>query len=613
MLDDVLVAQTCYVGPSVVSPRTDVFQEDRSLPINVSKYPICVRQLPESSGGRVISVFESCILGTCECTHHIGGVLSQLRPCQIGCFLYSNDCTLPSSMVKETWDGVCDGFSIVDNVEIPSYECQNYKSILEEDFSDQMSSIVMSDLEEGRINHVSHIPHCVHAMGGVGKSDGSLRPITDCSMPESRTINNFMETTCKKFSYKSVDTLAQVLSPGDYICVSDISSAFRSVSILPEHRTFQGLSWILNGEKMYFEGNRLTFGLKCAPYIFNLLSTMIVDMANSQGISRIVNYLDDFAIAESTEEECKISQSKLLRILRQIGFAVSWSKLEMPSTRVKFLGIIVDTCDMSLSLPLYKVEKLLEKIKIIESKNKATKKELESIAGLMAHCSSVVKGGRTFSRRVYDLCNNTARRSTTNLSIEILADFSWWKSFCNVFNGSAKIIPRCKSTSLISDSSMWGFGAWCDTDWLIGSWSNENLPCFDQHDHIVSSSETDVSNASINTLELWPVLVGLTRWAPMYRDSTIEIITDNSQVLYMINTGRSSSKPCMSWLREIFWLCFIYNVDIYACYIRSEDNVMADALSRCNNPGKLSLCKHLIITNCMCCYDMLDRSYSEGS
>ena len=118
------------------------------------------------------------------------------------------------------------------------------------------------------------------------------------------------------------------------------------------------------------------------------------------------------------------------------------------STRVKFSGIIVDTCEMSLSLPMYKVDKLLEKIVAIESKKNATKKELESIAGLMAQCSSVVKGDRTLCRRVYDVCSETPRYSVTTLSDEILADFSWWKSFCNVFNGSAKIIPRCKSTSV---------------------------------------------------------------------------------------------------------------------------------------------------------------------
>ena len=57
-------------------------------------------------------------------------------------------------MVHEIWEGACDGFRIVDDVEIPSYECKNYKSILTDEFSQQMSSIILSDLAEGKIVEV---------------------------------------------------------------------------------------------------------------------------------------------------------------------------------------------------------------------------------------------------------------------------------------------------------------------------------------------------------------------------------------------------------------------------------------------------------------------------
>ena len=39
--------------------------------------------------------------------------------------------------------------------------------------------------------------------------------------------------------------------------------------------------------------------------------------------------------------------------------------------------------------------------------------------------------------------------------------------------------------------------------------------------------------------ELWPVVVGLKRWAAKYMNSKVNIVTDNMQVLAMINTGRS--------------------------------------------------------------------------
>ena len=63
------------------------------------------------------------------------------------------------------------------------------------------------------------------------------------------------------------------------------------------------------------------------------------------------------------------------------------------------------------------------------------------------------------------------------------------------------------------------------------------------------------------------------------------MITDNMQVLAMLCTGRSANKLCMSWLGEIFWLCFLWNIDITASYIKSADNLLADALSRVPEGG----------------------------
>ena len=52
------------------------------------------------------------------------------------------------------WNGIFDGFKIVDDVAIPSYECQNYKSILDKKFVGEMSSILNADLAKGRIKYV---------------------------------------------------------------------------------------------------------------------------------------------------------------------------------------------------------------------------------------------------------------------------------------------------------------------------------------------------------------------------------------------------------------------------------------------------------------------------
>ena len=135
------------------------------------------------------------------------------------------------------------------------------------------------------------------------KSDGKLRPITDCSRPDGLSINNFMCTTFEPFTYNSVDTAVQVLDPEDFMSVVDISSAYRSVNVFSGHTRFQGLRWDFGNGPEVLRDNRLCFGLRSAPNIFNSLSNFIVEIAKSRGAPRIINYLDDFLVIADSEEQ----------------------------------------------------------------------------------------------------------------------------------------------------------------------------------------------------------------------------------------------------------------------------------------------------------------------
>ena len=204
-----------------------------------------------------------------------------------------------------------------------------------------------------------------------------------------------MSTTCNEFTYNSVNDVTKDLVHGDFMCVVDIASAYRSVPIHPDHSKFLGFKWDFEDGKgeVYLRENRLSFGLRCAPYIFNLLSTLAVDMARAKGVNHIVYYLDNFVITEASEQECTSSQSILMSVLRAMGFSISWKKVSPPSTKTTFLGICIDSDKMKLSLPPEKITKLTELIDMLLSEGKATKKQLERLGGLLAHFSSVIRGG----------------------------------------------------------------------------------------------------------------------------------------------------------------------------------------------------------------------------
>lgn len=58
------------------------------------------------------------------------------------------------------------------------------------------------------------------------------------------------------------------------------------------------------------------------------------------------------------------------------------------------------------------------------------------------------------------------------------------------------------------------------------------------------------------------------------------LYSDNTQVLAMVSTGRSCNVQAMGLLRELFWCCSVYNIDLCALYIPTNENICANALSR---------------------------------
>ena len=154
--------------------------------------------------------------------------------------------------------------------------------------------------------------------------------------------------------------------------------------------------------------NFLCFGLKNVPSIFHRISCAVTRMMTRKGFPNLVNYLDDFLIVSSSREECLGAKLALIRLLHSLGFQVNWSKLHSPQ-RVKFLRIILDSLAIQAFVPEGKISSLEEQVHVLLSKRKASKRDLQRVAGLMNFLAKVVKGGRTFLRHVLDSMNRLKR------------------------------------------------------------------------------------------------------------------------------------------------------------------------------------------------------------
>ena len=340
---------------------------------------------------RYIDVYFDCLLGVCACVHCIDGARAQLRPCRVYAECFHQGDSDPD------WEyilrGACFGFKVIDEDCDSRYNKGNYGSITKGEIGAVMSGRLQVEIEEQMITVVDEPCICVHAMGGVPKGHDDFRAIVDCSSPVGTCVNDHTWGCRTNFLYNSVESVTGMLRVGDYMATVDISNAYRAISIYPTCRERQGLAWDFGSGTVFLRDNRLCMGLSSSPYIFSKVSDFVVRCMVRQGVTDCVNYLDDFCVVGRGERDCTVAQHTLVAILRRLGFYISFRKLTAPAQVTRFLGIDIDSVRMELRLLGDKLEKLITQLNHFVRRRKASKRELESLAGVLAHCCKVIHGG----------------------------------------------------------------------------------------------------------------------------------------------------------------------------------------------------------------------------
>ena len=527
-----------------------------------------------------IMITEYCSEGICSCQHYIGNCPAQLKPCYFASWFINHMNSL-SEADAYVLHGVYYGFPIVDSTIVTPYFCDNYASITTGEGYQQMTTRIETELKQEKISETLKPVTCVHALGAIFKQNGTIRPITDCKRPLGKSINNAMSTSCYVFKYTNIDTVCEFLSRGDYLCVVDISNAYRSVNIFPSHVVFQSFTWITDGQRKVYLDHCLSFGLKSAPFIFTKVGDFIVKCLGFKNISNVVNYIDDFLICAQDLVTCQRYMDIFLHELSSFIFSCNKEKIIYPNTKVKYLGIIIDSVEMSLTLPIDKLQKVQDLIRDFSTKTVSSKVELQKLAGNLSHCATIIKAGKTFSRRVINIIKYfPANRRYTKLSDEFFADLKWWSAFANMFNGTGKIIKISPiDITMYTDASGLGFGGFVTNpdDYFFGTWDNRFINCCI---HVEPAPIFDTVTGSISHRELWPILIMCKRLSWQLTGKHVCVFTDNQAVQNMLNSGRSKDIYTMSMLREIFWISFVFNFTLTSKYVKGVDNVKADYLSR---------------------------------
>ena len=172
-----------------------------------------------------------------------------------------------------------------------------------------------------------------------------------------------------------------------FIAKSDMKSAFRKLGIKPEQFCYLVMvaQSPLDNKWYFFIDKCLAFGVSINCLHFQCFSNSIAHILQHRTKRHPVNYMDDFFFIAILRSCCNGQVKAFLQICDQIRFPVSLEKTYWASNLLTFLGLLIDTINEFVSIPVDKVQRAIDLIQEIlnHRKKKAMVRQLQRLSGFL--------------------------------------------------------------------------------------------------------------------------------------------------------------------------------------------------------------------------------------
>ena len=233
----------------------------------------------------------------------------------------------------------------------------------------------------------------------------------------------------------------------------DLKDAFRHVPVRAQDWQLLGCRW---NESFYYYVV-LVFGLKSAPYIFNLFAEALHWIIQRHIPASLRHYLDDFLTLShpgTSPSHANAAIDWVLGLGDALGLFFQHEKTTRPCTTLEFLGLELDSQAMEAHLPKDKLEYLHTVLANWSSKPRCTLRELQELIGFLQFASQVVPHARAFIRRLIDFsCTFRSPYAVRSIPKYARADLTWWTTFIPSWNGIRLITPSRPVIHIYTDAS----------------------------------------------------------------------------------------------------------------------------------------------------------------
>lgn len=385
-----------------------------------------------------------------------------------------------------------------------------------------------------------------------------LRPILNASQ-----LNKHLSPP--HYKMEGLHTLEELLEPGDWMSKLDIKDAYLQVPVAPSDRKYLGFQW----EDKYYRFKVLPFGTATSPSLFCRLLKFPIRWLREKGV-RLVWYIDDLIILGRSREETIQHGRAVAHLLQHLGFLLNWKKttVEEPTQQVEFLGTLVNSQEMTFTVPKDKAKNIRRAISLlIHNPTNIPCRRLASAIGMIQATRWAFPPALMLTRFTQRILQTAVDKSgwtgtIPQLSTEARDELIWVHQ--NMLSFPTTIQPAPPSVILTTDASKTGWGATLGELTAHGFWN---------------SSE---SRQSSNWREMQGVVRAVRYFASRIQGQSVIIRTDNTTTKWNLQRMNSRSRELLLLVKAFWELCREWEIRPQFQHIAGKLNQTADSLSRKN-------------------------------
>ncbi len=388
------------------------------------------------------------------------------------------------------------------------------------------------------------------------KASGGYRMILNLSK-----LNDYVEY--QHFKMDSAQTAINLMKPYCWMGSLDLTDAYYSIFIHPKSAEYLKFEWQGQMYKFVCCPN----GISSGPRKFTkLLKPIFATLRKMNYI--FVGYIDDSWNMDDEYDRCLEGIHAGNELFQKVGFLVSKKKSVMiPTHRIEFLGLILDSIQMLVFLTVKKTEKIKRLCVYMLNTKSPTIRQLSRLIGNFVAALPAAQYGRMHYRHLERFKDNALKQNGWDWDAKCTPtmkekqEIQWWLE--NVDNISKPILDPPIQVYLQTDSSAYAWGAHCEGK---------------KAQNYFSEREIDFD---INTKEMLAVKYGLACFSTEIAGKHVLVECDNvTAVSYVREMGGTKHGLRNQIALDIWNWAIDKSVWITITHLPGVSNFLADEASR---------------------------------